>query len=275
MDSKPTHRASKVLWLTDLHLDKADHRRKRALLAQISGMEYDMLVITGDISSAPFLAGHLRELAAACSPRPLYFVLGNHDFYSGTIDAVEKEVDNVCRTTKNLHHLQGREIIPLSHDTALIGNRGWADARAGWGNKTIIRSRDHHTIGDFRKLTKEALFTRMEMLGHESAVSFRRILPVALGRYRHVVVATHVPPFHQAALYNGDPCGATHQPHFVNLSAGMALCGITRQFPRKRVTILAGHTHSSIHTWILGNLDVRVGGAQTGTPAAQQVLEFA
>lgn len=275
MDSEPNHRAQKVLWLTDLHLDRTDNRKKRAFLAKIAGMEYDALVLTGDISSAPFLASHLRELASACFPHPLYFVLGNHDFHSGTIDAVEEEVDAVCRSTENLHHLRGREIVPLSHDTALIGNRGWPDARAGWGNKTIIASRDHQAIGDFRKLTKNALFLRMEMLGHESAMSFRRVLPIALSRYRHVVVATHVPPFHQAAHYNGHPCGATHQPHFVNLSAGLALCGIARQFPRKRVTVLAGHTHSPIHTWILSNLDVRVGGAKSGAPAIQEVLEFA
>jgi predicted phosphohydrolase len=208
MDSKPNCKARKVLWLTDLHLDRADDHKKMAFLAQVARMECDALVITCDISSAPFLVGHLRELAAACYPHPLYIVLGNHDFHSGTIAAVEKEVDAVCRTTKNLYHLRGSEMIPLSHDTCLIGNRGWADARAGWGKRTIIASRDHLSIGDFRNLTKEALFSRMEMLGHESAVSFRKILAIALSRYRHVVVATHVPPFHQAALYNGRPCGS-------------------------------------------------------------------
>jgi predicted phosphohydrolase len=274
MDSKTNYKARKVLWLTDLHLDRADDRKKRALLAQIAGMEYDALVVTGDISSAPFLVDHLRELAAACAPHPLYFVLGNHDFHFGTIADVDNEVNAVCRSTNNLHHLRGREIISLSHDTCLIGNRGWADARAGWGKRTIIASRDHLSIGDFRELTKKAVFSRMEMLGHESAVSFRKILPIALGRYRHVVVATHVPPFHQAALYNGRPCGSTHQPHFVNLSAGMALCGIVRQFPKKFVTVLAGHTHNRFKTHFLRNLEIRVGEARTGNPTIQEVLDF-
>ena len=275
MNSKSIHTTRKVLWLTDLHLDRTDHRKKEALLTKIAGMEYDALVVTGDISSAPFLIGHLRELAAACYPHPIYFVLGNHDFYSGTIDAVEKEVDSVCRATKNLHHLRGNEVVPLSQNTALVGHRGWADARAGWGNRTVVQSRDHHSIDDFKLLSKQELFSKMESLGRESAASFRRILPIALGRYRHVVVATHVPPFHQAAHYNGHPCGAGHQQNFVNLSGGMALCGIVRQFPSKFVTVLTGHTHSRFQTHILKNMEVRVGEARTGNPTIQEVLEFA
>lgn len=275
MESKPNHRARKVLWLTDLHLDRADPRKKRALLAKIAEMEYDTLVVTGDISSAPFVAGHLRELAAACCPRPLYFVLGNHDFYSGTIDAVEKEVDAVCHATKNLHHLRGREIVPLSPDTALVGHRGWADARAGWGNRTIIRSRDHYSINDFKTLSNQALFSKMESLGQEAARSFRKTLPYALSIYQQVVVATHVSPFPKSAYFCDRPCGPTHQPHFVNLSAGMALYGIARQFPRKLVSVLAGHTHSRFKVDILSNLKVRVGEARTGNPSIQEVLEFA
>lgn len=71
MNSKSIHTTRKVLWLTDLHLDRTDHRKKEALLTKIAGMEYDALVVTGDISSAPFLIGHLRELAAACYPHPI------------------------------------------------------------------------------------------------------------------------------------------------------------------------------------------------------------
>jgi predicted MPP superfamily phosphohydrolase len=274
MFSPPSHKTLKLMWMTDLHLDKTSSSKTRRLLTQIAGMKYDCTVVTGDISSAPYLADHLRELAAACYPRRLYFVLGNHDFHSGTIAAVKKEVNIICHSAKNLHHLQGHELVPLSRDTVLIGDGGWADMRAGWGKRTIIGSRDHHSIGDFRNLSKEDLFSRMASLGYESATRFRTILPVALGRYRHVVVATHVPPFHQTAHYNGYQCGATHQPHFVNVSAGLALYGIARQFPGSQVTVLAGHTHSPVHTWILRNLEVRVGGARTGNPAVHEVLSF-
>ena len=263
-----------IRWLTDIHLDRAKREDTERLLGKISKLECDATIITGDISSAPFLVGHLRELAAVCAPRPLYFIAGNHDFHNGSIDSVNRDIASVCRSVKNLHHLRGDEIIPLSQNTALVGHRGWADARAGWGRQTIIGSRDHRSINDFRTLTRAELFAKMESLGREAATAFRRTLPFALSRFRHVVVATHVPPFPDTAYYDNQPCGPTHLPHFSNLSAGMALVGISRNFPHRRVTVLSGHTHSQAHIRILTNLEARVGGAQTGNPGIQDVLEF-
>ena len=274
MTFKSTQPATTILWLTDLHLDRASHERIGMLLHTIAGIQSKALIVTGDTSSAPAIVKHLRELAEACAPRPLYFVLGNHDFHHGSIEWVERELAAVCRSVANLRHLHGDEIIPLDQHTALIGHRGWADARAGWGRKTIIGSRDHRSIEDFRKLSRAGLFAKMESLGRESAAAFRRTLPLALSSYRHVVVATHVPPFPQTAYYNNQPCGPTHLPHFTNLTAGMALTGIVRNFPCRRVTVLAGHTHSKAGSWILGNLEARVGGARTGNPGIQGVLEF-
>jgi len=274
MTPTTTQQSTTILWLSDLHMDRANREKIEMLFDRISGIEFNALLITGDISSAPHLAGHLRELAEACAPRQLYFILGNHDYHHGSIESVDREIAGICRSAKNLHHLRGDEIIPLTQNTALIGHRGWADARAGWGNRTIIGNRDHHSIRDFSNLTRAELLAKMESLGKESAVAFRRILPLALSNYRHVVVATHVPPFPNAAHFNNQPCGPTHQPHFTNLSAGMALIGITRNFPFRRVTVLAGHTHSPVHIRILNNLEARVGGAITGNPGIQDVLEF-
>ena len=263
-----------ILWLTDIHLDRAKREDTERLLGKISKIEYGALIITGDISTAPFLAGHLRELAESCAPRNLYFVAGNHDYHHGSIESVDREIASVCRSVKNLHHLRGDEIIPLSQNPALVGHRGWADARAGWGRQTIIRSRDHRSIKDFCTLTRAELFAKMESLGKESATAFRRTLPFALSKFQHVVVATHVPLFSESVHYNNHTCGPTHLPHFVNLSGGMALAGITRNFPHRQVTVLSGHTHSPATIRILTNLEARVGGAQTGNPGIQDVLEF-
>lgn len=273
MKLKSPHAPQKVLWATDLHLDRTTPERKEALLDKIARMEYDVLVICGDTSSAPFLTGHLREIAAA-SARETYYVLGNHDYYQGNFKEVEAAADSICRQVKNLHHLGAGEIIPLSADTALLGHRGWSDARAGWGHRTIIRSRDHQGIEDFRNLSKEELFSRMELLGRESAAYIRETLPYALTHFQNVVFITHFVPWPSAALYNLQPCGWAHQPHYTNLSAGLALLGIARRFPHRQLTVLCGHTHVRIDEQICNNLNVRVGGAQTGAPAIQGILEF-
>jgi Icc protein len=274
MHSETTPSTTTVHWLSDLHLDRASDGKIESLHETIAGLRSNALIITGDISSAKWIAKHLRGLAGACAPRPLYFVLGNHDFHDGSIESVEREVAAVCRSVPNLRHLDGGEVFPLSRNTGLIGHRGWADARAGWGGKTVIDSRDHGSIGDFRNLSKAQRYVKMEALGKEAAAAFRRTLPFALSRYRHVVIATHVPPFPESAHFGNKPCGPTHLPHFANLSAGMALVGITRNFPRRRVTVLAGHTHSPVRLLILDNLEARVGGARTGNPGIQGGLDF-
>lgn len=266
---------AKVLWLSDLHIDRATDEQQSRLADKLAALAYDAAVITGDSSSGPALVRHLSMLADACAPRRLLLVLGNHDFYNGSFREVREAVARICRTTRNLTHLGMGDVVALNANTAVIGHDGWADARAGWGSRTIIESRDHHYIEDFQNLTKEELFSRMESLGRESAAAFRATLPRALKRYRHVVVATHVPPFPSAAHFSGKICDATFQPHFSNISAGLALIGITKKFPRNFVTVLAGHTHSPVHAKILPNLEIRVAGAQTGKPAIQDILQFA
>ena len=274
MNIKSTHSATKLLWLTDLHLDRTDDETRGRFLSKIEGLRYDSVIITGDISTASHLSDHLREIAEACSPRPVYFVLGNHDFHHSSIAQVDELVESTCHQQRNLHHLGTGEIIRLNPDTALVGHRGWADGRAGMGQRTVIESRDKNSIADLRNLTKDELFDRMNQYGRESAAYFRSVLPYALECYRNVLVATHVPPFTQAAHYNGQRCAPTHLPHFANYSTGCALLGLSRGFPRRMITVLCGHTHTSRRTRILENLEVRVGGAQSGRPAVQGIIEF-
>lgn len=265
---------ARILWLSDIHMDQANPQKIDMLLDEIKELEYSALVVTGDVSSARFLSGHLRQLATACYPRPMHMVLGNHDFHGSSIDSVEREVTDLCRSVRNLHHLQGNEVVPLSKNTAIVGHRGWADARAGWGNQTVVENRDKCSIKDFQMLGRQALFSKMESFGMESAKSFRNTLPYALTGYQNVVVATHVPPFLQAAYFRGRPCGPTHSPYFTNLGAGMAICGIARRFPHRRITVLTGHTHNRFQGNIMSNIQVRVGKARRGNPAIQEILEF-
>ena len=75
---------NRALWLSDLHLDKASNPQIGHLLAHISATSADCLFVTGDISKARSLTDHLRLLAAACRPRPIYFVTGNHDYYGSS-----------------------------------------------------------------------------------------------------------------------------------------------------------------------------------------------
>jgi len=264
----------KLLWLTDLHLDRTDEKQRTSFCKKLCGNSADAVVITGDISDARHLPGHLRELGQACSPRPVYFVLGNHDFYGSSFDDVDQSVASVCKDQANLRHLGQGEIIRLGAHDALVGHRGWADGRAGWGSRSPVWNPDHSSINDFRSLSRRTLWRRVEELGKASGKYLREVLPYALRCYEHVWLATHVPPFTAAASFNGKLCGGHHLPHYTNLSAGCAINGISKYFPKSRTTILCGHTHSPAAVKVGGNIEVLVGRVSPGSPDIQRIFSL-
>jgi 3',5'-cyclic-AMP phosphodiesterase len=271
---KSPHTPTKLLWLTDLHLDRAAGKDRTRLLNELSSRDYDAAVVSGDTGTAANVCDILEAIAAACHPRVVYFVLGNHDFYGAPMSQTYDRVASLCRSVPNLRHLQDTGPISLDRHTALVGHHGWADARCGWGRNTVVNSPDHSQIPDFRKLSHDERYRKMEQLGRQSASAIRTDLVSALRYHRHVVIATHTPAFPTSALYDGKLCGPCHQPHYVNLSVGAMLIGIARRNNGKQLTVLSGHTHHSKTDPILKNLHSHVGGARTGIPEIQQTLEF-
>ena len=73
----------------DLHLERLAVPARLAFFEKLRREDFDAALVTGDISEAGTLALHLGELAGACSPRNVYFVLGNHDFYGSCFDEVD------------------------------------------------------------------------------------------------------------------------------------------------------------------------------------------
>lgn len=265
-----------ALWLGDLHLDKAHDQKQRKLIGIIRSTASDCLVVTGDVSNARHLEVHLTGLASACWPRPLYFVPGNHDYHGSSIAMTEKMLTQMTEEIENFHFLNGTQIIRLGPSTCLVGLGGWADARAGYGQSTVIDTPDRHAIQEFHGLNREQALRKMNELGMHAATAIRKILPLALARYQHVVIATHVPPFPTAVRFSDRPCGPAHLPHFSSLSAGLAIIGIarTRAFTHRRITILAGHAHSGCAQTIMPNLTIRVGHARTGRPGVFELVKL-
>jgi hypothetical protein len=264
----------RLLWLTDLHLDRATAEAREQFYLRLKGARFDAVVITGDISCGSKIDEHLADIARASSPRKVYFVLGNHDFYGSSFSEVQKRIEKVCAKIGNLRQLGHREVVLLGGDNALIGHQGWADGRAGWGVRTRARNPDFQAIEDFRGLPRDEVFGRMRELGNASARYFRNLLPYALSCHRRVWIATHVPPFPQAAYYDGQPCDRLRQPHFSNIAAGGVLRGIAESFPDRRLTVLCGHTHCRAAVQAADNIDVLVGAARPGKPDFQRVFSL-
>ncbi len=261
-----------LLWMSDLHLDLATTKNCSKLLRDLKKSEYDAAVITGDTAASDTLVPHLKALAVACAPRPLYVVLGNHDFYGSSLYTTQGQVRRLCHTTTNLHHLQDHGVVWLNKRTAMLGHHGWADARCGWGSKTHVRNPDHWCIDDFRKLDPDGRFDLMAELSKESTRWIRLHLNSVLRKAEMLIIATHVPAFATSAHYDGKPCGPLHTPHYVNATLGGLLIGTARHNLTKRFTALSGHTHSEVRERILANLESRVAGAQRGHPRIQGIL---
>jgi predicted MPP superfamily phosphohydrolase len=263
----------KLLWLSDIHLEFLTPGLARAFVAEIATEKPDAVLVTGDISNARGLEYHLCMLAESL-PCPVYFELGNHDYYLGSFEQVDALVQKACAQHSNLIHLGHGEIVRLSNESVLVGHRGWADGRAGSGSRSTIRLTDHHLIADLSQLDSQELFARLNQLGDESARYISSIGTEALKTAQTLVIATHVPPFVEAARYENKPSEPNYAPHFVNVAMGHAILELAHRNPDRNFVVLCGHTHHAAIYSPAPNLKIKVAGAQYHAPAIAEILHF-
>jgi Icc protein len=267
----PIMSSYQLAWCSDLHFDFLNAAKQTHFLDSLRSLSAAALVITGDISNSLRLGAALDALATV--GKPVYFVLGNHDYYCSNFASTEAVINRTCQSSRRLVRLGRGEIIPLSSRAALIGHGGWADGRAGLGRASLAQLNDFLLIKDL-KVPKEQLFDRLNELGQDSARYLTTVLPRAAAQADHIIVATHVPPFVEAARYGEAPCSPGFQPHYVNLAFGEALLEFARGWPRKKFTVLCGHTHEAYEYQAAPNLLVRVAGADYSNPRVEAVLDL-
>lgn len=265
----------RLAWLTDLHLNFLRPAALDAFLASLADTEADALLLGGDTGEAHDLAGFLNRIDAVVQ-RPTHFVLGNHDFYRGTIAGVRDKVRQLCKTLPRLRYLPDAGVVPLTPDTCLVGHDGWGDGRLGDYYGSDVMLNDFALIGEFRGFweTKDERLAKLHALGDEAAAHLRAALPGALSKFRHVVVLTHVPPFREACWHEGKVSDDNWLPFFTCKAVGDALREAMEAAPDRRMTVLCGHTHGSGDADVLSNLRVLTGGAVYGKPCVQRVLSF-
>ena len=270
----------RVAWLTDVHLNFLDDPVRRRFVESVAAQSPDAVLISGDIAESPDVARHLQEMAGILR-RPVYFVLGNHDFYRGSIARTREEVADLAAGSDHLVYLTGADVVELSPTTALVGHDGWGDARLGdyYGSRVLLN--DFLLIDELHLLNAERddldrprLEPVLNALGDEAAEHFARVLPAAMESHRRVVALTHVPPFREAAWHQGKPSDDAWLPFFACRAVGDCFLEVMRVRPDRELLVLCGHTHGSGETQILENLRVLTGGAKYREPAVQRVFEF-
>lgn len=263
----------RVAWLTDIHLDTLDDEQREEALAEWSRCEADAFLIGGDIGEAATLTQFLARIDDVLQ-RPIYFVLGNHDYYRGSIAHVRQQIAELCNERPRLHYLTHDAPHQLASGVALVGHDGWADARIGDYENSPVMLHDYELIDELKQLSKLERWTRLKQLGDEAAAHIERALTAALETASHVYLLTHVPPTRSSCWYNGEVSDDLWAPHFTCKAVGDCVLRIMREHHAQRLTVLCGHTHSSGETRPLPNLQILTGEAEYGRPVVQQIFSF-
>lgn len=265
--------ARSLYWMTDLHLDAMPEEKWKLFFRQLSHEAFDGLLIGGDIVNGINSLKVLKEIEGIIE-RPLYFVLGNHDFYYGSIEKIRKLAKALAMKTINLHYLTYSDPIPLSADVALVGHDGWSDARTGNFLASSIMLNDYLFIEELKKLKGKDLEGKLQELGLESAFSAEIVLMKALKQFKTVLFLTHSPPFREACLYEGKVCDDNWGPHFVSTAVGQMLSKAARAYPDKSLLVLSGHSHETADVSITDNLRVLSGKTNLGSLCLQGVIRL-
>ena len=263
----------RAIWVTDIHLNFLKWEERKAFFSSILQLHPDALFITGDIAEAPTLEPLLMEIIQSIQ-KPTYFVLGNHDFYRGSIPQVRASLQKLCDANQKLTYLSGNGIVEITKTTALLGHDGWGDGRLGNYAQSPVRLSDHELIQELIGLEYMELIQKLRQLGDEAASTIRESLHEALNSYQHVFFLTHVPPFKESCWYQGKIGGDDWLPFFACKAVGDVLHEVMQDRRKGQLTVLCGHTHHAGIAQILPNLRVITGSAEYGEPGIQDILEI-
>ena len=261
----------RATWLTDIHLNflrpAALHRFYDAVRAE----RPTVLLVTGDIAESDSVVRFLDELGAIA---PVYFVLGNHDFYKSSIRIVR---DAVQRGSEFATYVG--EPMQLTERVVMVGVDGWGDARCG-DLESKVQLSDWQLIEDFRKARADraARIEILQRLGANEARALRERL-AQVPETGELLVLTHVPPFPEACWYDGLQSDPAYLPWFTCVSTGDVLHAYAVDHPDTKITVLCGHTHGAGVHARLPNLEVKTGGWPPhvegyGNPIVQATLDL-
>ncbi len=256
-------------WATDLHLDHASPQCRETLHTALRSLSAETVILTGDTSVAGRLAEDLAEVVSAAG-RPVHFVLGNHDHYGSSVGNVR---ESVIKIDSDIRWLPPTGVVAMDADSALVGVDGWADGSFGDPLRTPVVLNDDRWIAELAgQDTRRGKLAVKRVLAEADADRLRTLLDRAAGSYRHVVVATHVPPFPESLPRGGHLAGPEWLPLMVCGATGRVLREFAAAHPGHAVTVLAGHTHIATDVRITANLRCLVGGARYGAPEVRDIV---
>ena len=265
----------KLVWLTDIHLNFIDEYARQIFYQKIIDTHCHAVLISGDIAEAPSVSTLMKEMAAQLKI-PIYFILGNHDYYRGQVTEVREAMSDLTKSQKLLYWLPASGMQRLNENTLLIGQDGWADGRFGDYQNSRVILNDSRMIADLFQETiigKDQLLEKMQQLADADAERLHHDLKLAVSQNpKKIIVLTHVPPFKEACMHLGKMSDDDWLPYFSSKVTGDVLMQVAKESAQIEFLVLSGHTHSEAYYQPLNNLCVKAGKAEYYRPEVQEIL---
>ncbi len=263
----------RVAWSSDIHLDfKAGNAD---FFDEVDYAAPDAVFLTGDIATAKDVAKYLMDMEAKWSI-PIYFVLGNHDYYHGSMFQVRAEMEALTMGNDNLNWMPAAGVVEITEQVGLCGVDGWYDGRYGFTDPPKIIMNDWRIIEELKPFFRNMplLLNKMQEIADAEADLARILLCEAAKKYQTVYFLTHVPPWIEAAWHEHHCSEEAYQPWFTSKAVGDALEDIAAEYPLVNFEVLCGHTHSAGELLVAPNLRCKTAGAEYGKPAIDTMLCF-
>lgn len=262
----------KICWLTDVHLNVLSLEERLAFYAQLGNIDFDSLLITGDIAEGPSLISILHEISQQIKG-PVYFVLGNHDYMGQEIARVRQATHTFCAQHPQFYWLRDSGAHRLTDDVLLLGVDSWVDLRLGDYTVDDALRFCYQDIPDLQaplEQSSQGFLSNMQALAAQDVNLLAKQLAAALSTDSgKVLILLHIPPFADACWRHGKPCDSFTLPFFTCKAMGGLLLAVARKHQQVDFVVLCGHTHNYCVYRALKNLKVIVGVAKTGSPQAQ------
>lgn len=282
----------RLAWLSDLHLDTlgnsttGDARPPVEKLMEFAKSlraaeeDHDGLVFTGDVADGHETEDYFAILGGSFR-KPFYFVLGNHDYYGGSLALGKARVRRHIAKYEHLHWLTEMEVVGLDDDTCILGHDGMYDGRMGLGRETKMFVADFQSYGisdffDAISIGRNPLFDRIQTEAQKSTDAIEeRLMQAIRCDFKRILIVTHVPPFHEASYFRGRRSPDHSAPWYGNDCLGEMLLSVCRRYPEREFLVLCGHSHARRDWYALDNLFVRCGKAKIGrVPTIQGPIEW-
>jgi len=262
-----------LLWVSDPHLNFINDQEILRWAVNLSRVdeEAEGLLITGDISEAPFLHSTLQAIVEGFA-NPVYFITGNHDYFKGSWGGVDGALREFVKETKNLFWLE--DSSALVGGVPLVGTSGWYDAIYGSTDSSIALA-DFRLIQDFSYLPKDLIIDTCKTRAKKLAMSMRdRLWKAAESSPEAILVASHVAPFPEVSFYHGEPSDRYYLPWYASAYLGSVLDEASDQFPDIKFKSFCGHSHGGVFSRHKPNLDCFSGQAQYYFPAPAGIIDL-